>query len=1580
MPPNKYWVVYVGVFVPLFIAVLSIVLVVVVKPPKSPPPTDRGCTQAGGECQHGGTCEDGKCKCPAQWTGDRCQTVAVPPVATQAPTVLCGVQPHPCASDVDCLQCGGTVAWACTELTGSDNRTNLSGKYCLPAKPAEGCGSDAGPGKYSQQVPGVYMWQGWTDVNTQKWSCVCEYPQFYPPALGSGACTKAPEVCKFGKWHFPCIGKACDLTDDEARELSHASPLLHGYCQCDNVPCASPADCASNQCENGVCVNQRVSLNARTGVPECVVDTCAPYGKWVGTEQPPYVYGRCQCDENAADTGFGCTPSVPPPPVGTCPQNCTYRGHCLPNNTCACFEGYSGEACETPVCVGGCAGRGKCEGPNRCTCERNTVYNAASGQCLPFIACTPAPAVDAQGKIVNSGNFSVNGGTGCASDLAQANALCIASGYTRADDLSTCFRAVHCSGAVCDDAVYCNSELVKVTGPIAKVRSADERSCSNPSIEQVNALCQAASPKGEMSLVYNTATGLFMCVNTRVQYTLTVTSVVAEEQLGLQGTFCVAFATEQEYTAARARDGGGLFAKYSLTLTSTGAEVAGGMLDVKELQPSAQCRGYYYSFGASFLSTQDVLSVPADTMLSLRITTYPLNRWSCISPDLLPDLANCNVVYANSPPGVVLVLQPYQPEPGYSIALKPLLLPEAAKALTQSSAYMQDAVPPGSVVDVSRVKDGTLVLLPTDTPDNPVVQVACTNVYCRSGEDVTASVLTILAWAYERTVSPSLLGAECVSSGRNSLFIKYDLTRTSGAGAPVQLLGPTLQPRVGVVGSQQVAYFVDILPAVKEQEWTYTLNAYVVADDNDTTTSYNTAVCRSDPQTLPVVIKPYTNDICNQIPAPEPDELPLTTWLNKDTGVCYWEPGNKAAIDYYCAVQQQGHGDTFPYNSLHLADNSNNCKQVGQSYPTVVSNWKHKTCTPEYIRTPQQYTCGYVYPTVLYALDLSKYESQQAGGESTYVRDARELLITVNDSSVTQPFVMELKHEAPPVMDYVSMLFNLVLTSLSAGAKLLVQFIGVQEVQFFPTTTSGAVQDYLSQVDAHTVLLTWTPLMLNRQLQFAILFRHAGPPAFGSEQNLVRLACSAPGADSASFVIEQVGYTKQRVFDNFPPRACLPSATGEFTSQAECEAKCEAPKLTAPTSSDQACRKLPASSSGLNYSAQEACQGTKQDRAVKCHKALPFTDGNGQLDDEDNFKLRMQKLSMFYEKNIRDTNKPLKNESYLLNAEPGKDAWSEMYNMYYHCGPLTEDSTYGSTCSDPQDVACRQLQGTCDNDPDPLCAQLPHMCAGNNVCLSWTTPSYQTENEPVFTQTRTCFPSDTYVTNLSPCCDCRGAYSITNHSPLCKCLPGEESCNFPLLPEPVTPSPGPPSPDPDPSRPPAYKSYTLTVPNWLRDPMFPGPGHPKGSVTKYQMVKLGSFTLDNYTHLAIRVPAPEQPNVFLNILSGKHASGTDEAKIAAWLLEGEYNYDWTQLYSAPPPVDKLVYPINANRTAERKHAAVVTLNTPTYFCAKPNRTYTLLLVITYEQGKATDETLQLTVPSTIVMDATNDAPPQCPAA
>ena len=235
-----------------------------------------------------------------------------PPDTTEAQTIkpivtknanTCGAQAVEC-DPTDPLACAGCDdGFVCTSVGANDTNYDIEGTYCLPAKPQNACSQV--PLDNSDRMQGVHRWVGWAGVNVQNWQCDCPYPQYYPmdttTTADTGACKRSSALCRNGSWTYPCVRKLDDdgnvipdqceeISAEEESRLAGSDPLQNGLCSCDNVACVADSDCAG-RCVDGVCQNQRLSMNATTGLPECVPDTCL--GHWEVLPTPPYIYGRC---------------------------------------------------------------------------------------------------------------------------------------------------------------------------------------------------------------------------------------------------------------------------------------------------------------------------------------------------------------------------------------------------------------------------------------------------------------------------------------------------------------------------------------------------------------------------------------------------------------------------------------------------------------------------------------------------------------------------------------------------------------------------------------------------------------------------------------------------------------------------------------------------------------------------------------------------------------------------------------------------------------------------------------------------------------------------------------------------------------------------------------------------------------------------------------------------------------------------------------------------------------------------------------------------------------------------------------
>lgn len=974
------WALTAGQISVVLVIAAVIVVAVYFSLPK-PRKVDTTKCSANSDCLNGGSCNlaTSTCTCTAQWTGDRCERLKEPVAALTAvepAEAACGVSPRECASDGDCQKCGSTVPFTCQTITEDDNKWGLSGRFCLPVQAIDNCVVVPGPDKYNERIPGVHFWEGWAEVQTQGWSCACEYPAYYPPALDaeeSGACKKNTELCKYGQWIYPCKpnpvtpDKCLELSDDEKRELVGSSPLEYGRCMCENVPCTDNVECASSLCVDGVCARQRTGLDPRTGLPVCVPDTCQPYGKWVSENKPPYAYGRCVCSAGSIDTGYGCVPAIPPPPSG-CPSNCNGNGTCTSAGTCVCSAGWSGDTCAVPVCADNCVNRGSCIAPNTCTCAQGTVMTN-NNMCEPLKACSPAPSVNsATGTISNASNFPNSTNTGCVQGtVEQLTALCTSSACTKNtitpykvtcgagatwDGYSgnACFKNRDCTSTACS-AAYCGANVTAVTGAIKQV-GINATTCANPTLADVQAMCSAKSGNGSNYSLVSVGTS-YSCANTTPRPTLQVTDLAVVAGQGLVGRFCIPMTSATQ----KATDGNALIGGFTIgrVIDDTDMEILGTprgryAYDYLTLSPtvSSTCPpgtygSYSYSFVAYFTPGSDLAKLTPGTSVNVGIMAWPTNRWNCLSTDATYDCAPLYIM-TNETDGSVDVISG-TPTALTSPALLPVLSSSVAYTLTRTSSWAQTVLSQLASSSSNSIFTQTIAtpLMAEPTTDS-VVQVACRDTYCNFGGGVAPFKFVVMAWPF-LTRPSGTLGTSCPFVDASFSEVKYTLTRTPAVGAAVTLLSPTSTVNTTMVGTVKYAYFVDVVPA-NGALWTYALGSYL-AQPGDTTTTYDTAPCRSEMVRFVVEVKPYDDSFCRALvpPTDVSQPMPPYTWYNSTTRMCEWTPwtpSNTVASDYYCAVLA-GSGNLTP-GSIQLANAQGKCGVVLPSYPTLTSTWPGATC------------------------------------------------------------------------------------------------------------------------------------------------------------------------------------------------------------------------------------------------------------------------------------------------------------------------------------------------------------------------------------------------------------------------------------------------------------------------------------------------------------------------------------------------------------------------------------------------------------------------------------------------------------
>ena len=350
------------------------------------------------DCFNHGLCSaDGTCTCAAPFTGPNCTDTSVPLATTSS--VNCEQQAFPCVTGTDCNKCNSTSSstlFSCQAVTAEQSAaTGIAGDFCLPVKPNNFCASelaevcDPSVSGTCARAPGTWFWEGWKNVEAQAWTCGCEYGNYYPINMNTGACEKSAELCRGGTWQYPCArttatGAAChaNTVSDRHLELLGADPATHGVCTCTDALCTRNADCVTEclKCRNrpcahdgdcsqwcnggtcvkgacvgtdlkmGTCVDQRTVLNGTLGIPTCGADLC-----------------KVQCTSTSCSTATDCANAcqrgdaergVPAPTCvrGLCTgKNLSDNGHWVPNTdvapyvygTCACPPGCTstGAAC-----------------------------------------------------------------------------------------------------------------------------------------------------------------------------------------------------------------------------------------------------------------------------------------------------------------------------------------------------------------------------------------------------------------------------------------------------------------------------------------------------------------------------------------------------------------------------------------------------------------------------------------------------------------------------------------------------------------------------------------------------------------------------------------------------------------------------------------------------------------------------------------------------------------------------------------------------------------------------------------------------------------------------------------------------------------------------------------------------------------------------------------------------------------------------------------------------------------------------------------------------------------------------------
>lgn len=391
------------------------------------------------DCNNHGTCVNGACKCNSPWGGPFCNVLGNLAVASTAggASVNCSQTPLPCKNNADCAPCSTDIEYSCQSINASQNAKGVTGNFCLPTPPASDCLTGV---TRADSIPGTYTWNGWADVETQQWTCNCEFPNFYPldTVSNTSACIKKDSVCQFGDWTYPCLRDPKDplvCLNKECTDSTQCSPEeqclpIKGdkkVCQLPVNSCTTVGDCpgcdasgcpgctpdqlsayCGQTCVNKVCYKTcKVDGDDNCGSYPCVNGVCltSPSGM-IGSN--PFQYGLCDCANQSCDSDAQCAgtcykgtcvnqrvalgPDGAPTCVkDTCAPGGAFQVLPIPPYTygyCECSDGYvaQGNTCvytgndkPSTYCALGC-GRGKCVAPGKCSCPSGWRGNSICTQ------------------------------------------------------------------------------------------------------------------------------------------------------------------------------------------------------------------------------------------------------------------------------------------------------------------------------------------------------------------------------------------------------------------------------------------------------------------------------------------------------------------------------------------------------------------------------------------------------------------------------------------------------------------------------------------------------------------------------------------------------------------------------------------------------------------------------------------------------------------------------------------------------------------------------------------------------------------------------------------------------------------------------------------------------------------------------------------------------------------------------------------------------------------------------------------------------------------------------------------------
>lgn len=347
----------------------------------------RGLDNCPDRCNGAGHCHEGTCVCFPGYSGVSCATSVPCPNKCSLKGVCVGdkCECYPGYMGADC-----SVPRCPNECSGHGNcdigscqcDTGWEGADCSSRECIQGCNGR-----------GVCAYNGTCQCYPGYTGDSCEQKMCLNDCSGNGDCVDGDCKCHLGWDSEDCSLKACvpGCHPNRGSCCNGTCCCVDGYTgvACEYKRC--PADCMGNgKCNDGTCECADGFIG-----PDCHPTTCPKMCSRRGQcEEAEQGVGNCECD--APWTGEACD-TLP------CEGGC--NGGLCNNGTCICDNGWSGPGCRERTCPADCSGNGVCnKSTGECTCDeiepgyhwqmpecasRPCLFNCNKmGRCLKSGACS----------------------------------------------------------------------------------------------------------------------------------------------------------------------------------------------------------------------------------------------------------------------------------------------------------------------------------------------------------------------------------------------------------------------------------------------------------------------------------------------------------------------------------------------------------------------------------------------------------------------------------------------------------------------------------------------------------------------------------------------------------------------------------------------------------------------------------------------------------------------------------------------------------------------------------------------------------------------------------------------------------------------------------------------------------------------------------------------------------------------------------------------------------------------------------------------------------------------------------------